>query len=306
MRYKGQGPSVSFLIATFNRRDVLLHTLEKIRRCGLLAGEFEILVVDNASTDGTPQAVAALFPSVKLFRLGHNRGPCAKNVGLSAARGEYVVFLDDDSFPEPGSLRPMISHFRADSSLGAAVFTVTLPDGSRECSAYPDVCIGCGTGFRRDSLVSVGGLPDDFFMAAEEYDLSLRLLNAGWRVQTFSDLHVTHLKTPTSRFPARITRLDARNNVLLAMRYFPDPWGMRFVAAWLERYRLMAKANRTPAAFWAGAMDGILRAVSREHQPISAEAFEQFAKLNETRIRLARAASFRRCAAISRLQESCR
>ena len=46
----------------------------------------------------------------------------------------------------------MVEHFEAMPSLGAAVFTVTLPDGSRECSAYPDVFIGCGVGFRRAAL----------------------------------------------------------------------------------------------------------------------------------------------------------
>ena len=281
-----RAPLVSFLIATFNRRDVLLRTLGEVNRCGLKPHEFEILVVDNASADGTADAVAGAFPAVKLLRLRKNQGPCAKNVGLSNASGQYIVFLDDDSFPTPGTIARMITRFRSDLRLGAAVFTITLPDGSRECSAYPDVYIGCGTGFPREALEAAGGLPDDFFMAAEEYDLSLRLLDAGWQVRTFDDLHATHLKTPGSRFPSRIARLDARNNVLLAMRYFPEPRRMRYVAAWLERYRLMAKANGTSRAFWAGAIQGITRGVVAEHRPIRDEAFEQFAKLEETKSRL--------------------
>lgn len=284
-----RAPLVSFLIATFNRRDVLLRTLAEVDRCGLRAGEFEILLVDNSSTDGTAEAVRSQFPDVKLFPLPNNRGPCAKNVGLRAARGEFVVFLDDDSFPTADTVRRMIAHFNSDRRLGAAVFTITLPDGSRECSAYPDVCIGCGTGFRREALIATGGLPDDFFMAAEEYDLSLRLLDAGWRVRTFEDLHATHLKTPGSRFPSRIARLDARNNVLLAMRYFPDPWRMRYTVAWLERYRLMARATGTSTAFWTGALQGLARGATQEHRPINRDAFEQFSKLEETRSRLANA-----------------
>src|SRR5438477_532540 len=81
-----------------------------------------------------------------------------------------------------------------------------------ECGAYPDGFIGCGTGFRRAALDQVGGLPDDFFMQCEEYDRSLRLLDGGWRVRTFADHHVAHLKTPTARASARTTRLDVRNN----------------------------------------------------------------------------------------------
>ena len=175
--------------------------------------------------------------------------------------------------------------------MGAAVFTVTLPDGSRECSAYPDVCIGCGTGFRRRAVVEAGGLPDDFFMAAEEYDLSLRLLDAGWKVRTFDDLHVTHLKTPASRFPKRIARLDARNNLMLAMRYFPEPWRLPYAREWLERYRLMAAANGNRAAFWAGAAEGLFRGLTLERRPISASAFEQFARVRETERRMRDAAA---------------
>jgi len=73
----------------------------------------------------------------------------------------------------------MMKHFDANPRLGAAVFTITLPDGSRECSAYPNVFIGCGTGFRRTALEQVGGLPADFFMQAEEYDLSLAVGRGG-------------------------------------------------------------------------------------------------------------------------------
>lgn len=282
-------PRVSFVLPTFNRRHVLLHSIEQIHRCGLLRDEFEVLVVDNASTDGTADAVRERFASVRLLRQATNRGACAKNAAIAVAKGEFVVFLDDDSYPEPGSLRRMIGHFEQDPYLGAAVFTITLPDGSRECSAYPNVCIGCGTGFRRDALRQVGGLPEDFFMQAEEYDVSLRLLDAGWRIEPFDDLHVTHLKTPASRFPGRIARLDARNNTLLAMRYFPEQWRVEYASEWLERYRLFSKANGLSTAYWAGAVEGMFRGLVMESRPMRSAAFEQFARIEQTAARLAEA-----------------
>lgn len=283
-------PRVSFVLPTYNRRHVLLHSIEQVYRCGLVRDEFELLVVDNASSDGTAEAVRERFPSVRLLRQSTNRGACAKNAALTIARGEFVVFLDDDSYPQPGSLARMIDYFERDPLLGAAVFTITLPDGSRECSAYPNVCIGCGTGFRREALQQVGGLPEDFFMQAEEYDVSLRLLDVGWRVEPFDDLHVTHLKTPTSRFPGRITLLDARNNTLLAMRYFPEQWRVEYASEWLERYRLLAKANGHSTEYWAGALGGILRGLAMEPRPMRAAAFEQFARIEQTAARLATAA----------------
>ena len=282
---------MSFVIATFNRRHVLLKTLRHVQGCGLPASDFETLVVDNASSDGTADAVAAAFPRVRVIRLDANRGPCAKNMALRQASGEFVVFLDDDSYPEVGSLWQMIRHFQNDPKLGAAVFTIHLPNGSRECSAYPDVCIGCGTGFRREALDEAGGLPEDFFMAAEEYDLSLRLLGSGWSVRTFGDLHVTHLKTQTSRFPSRIARLDARNNVMLAMRYFPDRWRMRYAAAWLRRYQLMAGVNGNALAFYLGAAEGIARGLRNEYTPINSAAFERFSRVEQIYSQMAQQAS---------------
>ena len=284
-------PRVSFVIATYNRRDVFLRTLRRVQACGLPMSEFETLVVDNASSDGTTDAVVRTFPKVRVIRLQSNQGPCAKNAALRRASGEYVVFLDDDSFPQPGSISRLISHFQSNPNLGAAVFTINLPDGSRECSAYPDVCIGCGTGFRRKALEEAGGLPEDFFMAAEEYDLSLRLLGAGWQVQTFDDLQVMHLKSSVSRFPGRVVRLDARNNAILAMRYFPERWRTRYVSAWLQRYQLMAGVNGNTKAFLLGASEGILRGMQVEHTPIGTAAFERFSRVEQIYQGMAKAAS---------------
>jgi GT2 family glycosyltransferase len=273
-------PRVSFLISTFNRCAVLLETLDRVKACGLGREDFEILVVDNASPDGTATALAELHPDVRLFPLRENLGPCAKNIGLREARGEYVIFLDDDSFPLPRSVARMMHHFENDPHLGAAVFTITLPDGSRECSAYPDVFIGCGTGFRRESLLQVGGLPSDFFMQAEEYDLSLRLLDAGWRVRTFDDLHITHLKTPGARYSERVTQFDVRNNLVLVARYFPEEWVLPYAVDWMQRYAIIARSKGHRRAYLKGLVQGIARSVTTARRsPVNARTFESFTKI---------------------------
>jgi GT2 family glycosyltransferase len=213
---------VSFVLSTHNRRKELHNTLASLYLCGLTKEAFEIFVIDNASKDGTAEAIRRDFPQVIVLEQKKNRGSCAKNAALPLARGRYVVFLDDDSYPRYGSIGRMIRHFETDPDLGAAVFSVHLPDGSSECSAYPDVFIGCGTGFRRKALAEVGGLPEDFFMQAEEYDLSLRLLDAGWTLKRFDDLHVVHLKSSTARRPkprdaaGRPEQSDPRSAILPA------------------------------------------------------------------------------------------
>jgi hypothetical protein len=190
----------------------------------------------------------------------------------------------------PGSVQRMVKHFEVDPKLGAAVFTITLPDGSRECSAYPNVFIGCGTGFRRTALDQVGGLPADFFMQAEEYDLSLRLLAAGYEIRSFDDLHVTHLKSPTARANERVMALDVRNNLVLITRYFPKGWVLPFARDWLRRYRLIAHAKGHELAYYKGLLSGLVRTMRPDNRrPVDHATFEKLVRIDATRQRLARA-----------------
>src|ERR1035437_8704161 len=240
---------VSFCIATYNRGPGLIDCLRKSVANGLPAAQFEIFIVDNASTDNTPDLVAKEFPQATLIRLPKNCGPVAKNVAIRKAKGEFIVLLDDDAFPHPGAVPQMLRHFHDDKNLAAAVFDVTLPDGSKESSAYPDVFIGAGTGLRKSALQQLGGgaakgpLPSDLFMQAEEYDLSFRLLNAGYSIQRFWDLPLTHLKTPGARIGQRTTRLDVRNNLYLLAKYIPKPLCHQLAADWLARYFMMATSR---------------------------------------------------------------
>jgi glycosyltransferase involved in cell wall biosynthesis len=244
---------VTFAIATHNRRPVVVDCLRQVIANGLPAKQFEIIVIDNASADGTPDLIAQEFGArVKLIRLGKNCGPVAKNIAIRKARGEFIVLLDDDAFPHPGAVPQMIRHFRENPNLGAAVFDVTLPDGSKDSAAYPDVFIGAGTGLRASALDKIGRggsgggrgmLPAHYFMQAEEYDLSFRLLEAGFSVERFWDLPLTHLKTPNARIGQRTTALDVRNNLFLLARYMPQSLAEQLAADWMSRYWMMAEVR---------------------------------------------------------------
>jgi hypothetical protein len=114
------------------------------------------------------------------------------------------------------------------------------------------------------------------------------LLDDGWDIRTFDDLHVTHLKTPGTRFSRRVTRLDVRNNLVLAARYFPEGWVKLYLWEWMRRYWAIAASKGHRGAFIFGlveAMVRIIRAVGR--RPVSEKTFERFAKLEQTRARLA-------------------
>ena len=257
------GLLISFILATHNRARVLLHTLERIAACGLAPREYEILIVDNCSTDGTAELIRRHVSGARLIVLERNRGSCAKGLAVPHARGEFVVFLDDDSYPLAGSIRNMVRHFEQDSSLGAAGFVVRLPNGMRECSALPSVFVGCGVGFRRTVLNAVGGLDVSYFMQAEEYDLSFRLIQAGFSVRTFDDLHVMHLKSPAARSGRQKVLYDARNNLTLAATYLPAPWHREYLRDWRQRYGWLARLADADREFQDGSVLGLARGYYR-------------------------------------------
>jgi hypothetical protein len=204
---------------------------------------------------------------------------------VAQAGADFIVFLDDDSYPQPGSVDRMLEHFEDEPRLGAAGFRVHLPDGREECSAFPEVFIGCGVGLRAGALGEVGGLDQSLFMQAEEYDLSFRLINAGWTVRTFPDLHVDHLKTACARRSSRTVYYDTRNNLLIAARYLPDAAYSLYARDWLQRYVWLATRDRRLAAFSRGALAGCLAAARDRRRfadrRLTPEAFETLFRWQE-------------------------
>jgi len=275
--------TISIVLATHNRLDVLMNTLSKLGECGLPRDAYEIVVVDNASTDATAATVEPLVD--RLVRLRRNRGSCAKAYGVDRARGRFIVFLDDDSHPVPGSLARMADHFERELRLGAAGFTVTLPDGRAEGSALPGVFVGCGVGLRHDALYAVGGPDRTFFMQAEEYDLSFRLAHAGWNVRLFDDLEVHHLKTPDSRRTERTTFYDTRNNLRVIARHLPAPYARVYREDCIQRYHWLAQRDGHLTAFSRGLRAGRFRAgierLTYRRRRLSPEVFEAFYRLRQ-------------------------
>lgn len=275
---RNRQPQVSFVLATHNRRTVVVKTLERLAGCGLDRSDYEIIVVDNASDDETPEVAAS--QSDVLITLRRNAGSCAKAYGVERAAGPYIVFLDDDSYPRPGSIARMIRRFEEDPLLGAAGFAVHLPDGRQEGSALPGVFVGCGVGFRSEALKAAGGLDRSFFMQAEEYDLSFRLVGAGWRVGVFHDLHVDHLKTDRARKSARTIYYDVRNNLRIIARYLPSPYYKAYRKDWLQRYAWLAQHDGHTRSFRqgtrAGRLRGLLERWTHRKRRLSTSVFEHF------------------------------
>ena len=198
-------PELSVVIPSHNRPDLLCACLASVTRYA--PGDTEVLVVDDASAGGSVSAAASTFPGVRCLRLPRRSGFCvAANAGIRGVCGTIVELLNDDTEVTPGWAEAALAHFAGDQ-VAAVAPLVLCWDGSesqpsRIDSAGDRYFVGgvagkrghgeplqprylhCGEVFgasassafyRRDSLLEVGALPEDFGAYFEDVDLSFRL-----------------------------------------------------------------------------------------------------------------------------------
>ena len=130
-----QKPDVSIVIVSFNTASLTRQCLEKAQACkGKLS--CEVIVVDNASHDGSANMVATEFPQVRLIRLATNRGFAGgNNPGIRAAAGKYILLLNSDAFLVQGVLENTVAYMDANPGIGVLGCKLTNPDGSLQPSA---------------------------------------------------------------------------------------------------------------------------------------------------------------------------
>ncbi len=277
--------SFSYVIVTHNRRQPLLRTLGILHETTPSnAGAWECLVVDNGSTDGTAEAVAAHFPGVQFLRRRRNEGVAARNHGIFAATGRYVVLLDDDSYPTGDAVARSVEYLDANAEVAAVVGRCDLPSGASEACALPAVMLSGAVCARRAAFDEVGGFRHEFFRKAGEYDVSFRMWEAGYRIDRFEDIVYRHDKVATGRSAALAHRMDLRNNLILCERYFPSPLRQHYRADWTQRYTAVAghdgyaaaaRRARLEARWWAA------REALRGRQTLSMATLDHVLHLSE-------------------------
>jgi len=207
-------PRLSIVIPHLKGVEILRDCLNGIFRSDFR--DFEVILVDNASGDGSREMAAAEFPAVRQIRLEENRGYAGGcNTGIQASRSEYVLLLNDDTILEPAALGALVEALDADPRVAfAQPKLLNINDRKRfdysgACGGLMDVlgypfafgrtfmCMeedegqfdspsqifwACGTAaiFRRQALDEVGLLDSDFFAHMEEIDLAWRLHLAGY------------------------------------------------------------------------------------------------------------------------------
>lgn len=128
--------TLSILIVSFNTKGILEQCLQSIRRHPPSAS-YEVFVVDNGSTDGSPALVAERFPEVRLIANSDNRGfAAANNQALALSKGEIILFLSSDTCLLADSLGPLLTRLGEQHRVGIVGPTERLEEGT----AYPTIC----------------------------------------------------------------------------------------------------------------------------------------------------------------------
>ncbi|MFI7581829.1 glycosyltransferase family 2 protein [Kocuria sp. M1N1S27] len=223
---------VTVVVATRNRRDELVAHLGR--------HEGPVVVVDNASTDGSVDAVRAAHPHVRVVELPRNLGAVARTVGVRLARTPYVAFADDDSWWAPGALARAAAVFDAHPRLGLLAGSIAVgpeerPDPLNAVLAasplgIPTGCpgpallgfVGCGAVVRRSAFLAAGGFDDVVRFPGEEERLALDLFDAGWRLSYVPEVRAHHHPSPRRETDGRRQAELVRSRLLTAL--MRRPW----------------------------------------------------------------------------------
>ncbi|MGW0605230.1 glycosyltransferase family 2 protein [Streptomyces sp. NPDC002640] len=257
----GHDPAVGVVIATRDRRDSLAHTLRHLLD---LPERPRVVVVDNASRDGTREMMDRDFPQVRVVALAENRGATARTLGVRVLGTPYVAFSDDDSWWAPGALTAAVRHLEAHPRLGLLAARTLVGPGETDdpvnevlaasplgpAADLPGIQVlgflGCAAVARRSAYLDAGGYHRVLFFGAEETLLAYDLAARGWGVTYCPDV-IAHHHPATAPRPHR-TALQRRNEVL---------------TAWLRRPLPLALARTGELAFQARS-DGPARRALRE------------------------------------------
>ncbi len=240
-------PAASIIIPHLNGRHHLPTCLTSLQK--QTVSDFEIILVDNGSDDGSQAYVRQQFPEARLLELGQNRGfTGACNAGYAAAQGDFIILLNNDTEAAPAWLENVLAAFERHPRAGVIASKMLLFDqrdtfhtagdfyrldgipGNRgvwqkdvgQFDREEPVFGACGgsAAYRRDMIEEIGFLDDDFFFSCEDVDLSWRAHLAGWEVW-YAPTAVVYHKLKATGGSVIGSYYDGRNFLYLIWKNIP-------------------------------------------------------------------------------------
>lgn len=231
-------PSFSIVIPSYNQRDLLRRCLASVTQHA--PSHTEVIVVDDASTDGSAQMLSTEFPQARLISLRTNQGFCiAANAGWRSAQGEIVELLNNDAEVSKGWAGPCLELFTDPRIAAVAPLVRRLPFRNRIDSAGDHVDLvgvarkrregaaisaseavarevfsasASSAFYRRSALEQVGGFPEHYGSYFDDVDLGYRLRLAGWRALFQPQSTVYHWVSQSHQHTRRATQHRVSRN----------------------------------------------------------------------------------------------
>ena len=246
---------VTIVVNTLDRALYLRRLLGSFHH--LTYERFEVVVVNGPSRDETDGVLVEFADRIKVARCPEANLSRSRNVGIVAAAGDIVVFIDDDTLPgTPDWLDRIVAPFMEDQRLGACggpvyaedsdhcefaggatsdyglqLFGQSPPEHESHAPRWVRGVPGGNSAFRRDVLLQVGGFDEQFPYYLEETDLCLRIVRAGWDVRFEPTAFIRHYRAPRGRygrvFHDRDWRMVARSDTYYALKNGADPLPQR-------------------------------------------------------------------------------
>ena len=282
-------PVVSIIIVNWNGRSYLPDCLDSLAAQSFR--NFEVVLVDNGSADGSVDFVREKYPWVKLVSLTENTGfATGNNRGLEQAQGEYIVTLNNDTRVDTEWLQNLLSvaevnpragmigcricsFFEPDiiDSLGMGICADGMSRGMYRHRRWSELALpetmqilfpsACAALYRREMLCEIGFFDDDFFAYAEDSDLGLRGRLAGWQAILATNAVVYHKYSQSSGSlsPLKVYFVE-RNHYWAALKNFPPGLLLLLpiytLLRYLEQVKTVLSGQGTGAEFSSGGSRG--------------------------------------------------
>jgi GT2 family glycosyltransferase len=243
----GQQALVSFVIVNWNGKDLLNACLESLRSQSYQS--FEIILVDNGSSDGSSEFVRTHFPEVQLVELGENRGFAGgNNAGLAHCSGKYIALLNNDAELHSEWLLRMLAVLQKQPDVGLCSSRIYIKGtavidsvGDRFTTALTGTKLGenqkgmlfdapvpihgvCAAAaiYRKKMIEEIGFFDDDLFLNYEDTDLNMRAWLRGWKCLYVPEAIVTHAVNATiGRMSRTSVYYFSRNSLLVLIKNYP-------------------------------------------------------------------------------------
>lgn len=291
-----KSPLISVIIVNWNGKEYLPACLDSLLEQSCT--EFETIVVDNGSHDGSLELLHNSYSWVQVVPLSVNTGfASGNNAGFDVSTGKYIVTLNNDTTVDRSWLAELIAPVEADSlvgmvasricafdapdkidSLGVSICPDGMSRGSRRLARFSELSLAktedillpsaCAALYRRKMIDEIGFFDDDFFAYCEDTDLGLRGRLAGWQAVLARDAVVHHRYSCSGgAFSPFKLYLVERNHFWVALKCFPLSMLLALpfwtIARYLVQAQLVLGGRGAGAQFRSTPSSGLIKAVLR-------------------------------------------